>query len=130
MTDVGVAVTNLRVVCKTITCASAFTEIAISFFLEILNLQVWILCVAGYAKDGAIVGALLTGTQYYLACWTRTRHDFSLTCHSLQRATDEQLAGVASRWQGAPAHSSRKSWERTACKRANNFNPVADKFAM
>ena len=24
--DVGVAVTNLRVVCKTITCASAFTE--------------------------------------------------------------------------------------------------------
>ena len=27
---------------------------------------------------------------------------------------DERLAGVASRWQGAPAHSSRKSWERTA----------------
>ena len=27
--DVGVAVTNLRVVCKTITCASAFTEMAI-----------------------------------------------------------------------------------------------------
>ena len=26
--DVGVAVTNLRVVCKTITCASAFTEMA------------------------------------------------------------------------------------------------------
>ena len=26
VTDVGVAVTNLRVVCKTITCVSAFTE--------------------------------------------------------------------------------------------------------
>ena len=25
-------------------------------------------------------------TQDYLACWTRTRHDFSLTCHSVQRA--------------------------------------------
>ena len=25
VTDVGVAITNLRVVCKTITCASAFT---------------------------------------------------------------------------------------------------------
>ena len=31
--DVGVAITNLRVVCKTITCASAFTEMA---FLEII----------------------------------------------------------------------------------------------
>ena len=29
--DVGVAVTILRVVCKTITCASAFTEMAIFF---------------------------------------------------------------------------------------------------
>ena len=25
-------------------------------------------------------------TQDYLACWTRTRHDFSLTCHIVQRA--------------------------------------------
>ena len=29
VTDVGVAVTNLRFVCKTITCISAFTEMAI-----------------------------------------------------------------------------------------------------
>ena len=34
--DVGVAVTNLRVVCKTITCVSAFTEMAI-IFLEIVK---------------------------------------------------------------------------------------------
>ena len=53
----GVAATNLRFVCKTITCVSAFTEMAI-IFLEMLEklLQVWTLCVAGYAKD-AIVGA-------------------------------------------------------------------------
>ena len=42
----------------------------------------------------------------------------------------ERLAWVASRYGGrglrAPAHSSRKSWERT---RANNFHPVPDKFA-
>ena len=66
VTDVGVAVTNLRVVCKIITCVSAFTftelEMAILIFLEIVKtaakllLQVWTLCVAGYAKD-AIVGA-------------------------------------------------------------------------
>ena len=59
------AVTDLRVVCKIITCVSAFTftvEMATLIFLEIVKtgakllLQVWILCVAGYAKD-AIVGA-------------------------------------------------------------------------
>ena len=31
VTDVGVAATNLRFVCKTITCVSAFTEMAIIF---------------------------------------------------------------------------------------------------
>ena len=36
VTDVGVAVTNLRFVCKTITCVSAFTEMAI-IFLEIVK---------------------------------------------------------------------------------------------
>ena len=35
VTDVGVAGTNLRVVCKIITCVSAFTEIGI--FLEIVR---------------------------------------------------------------------------------------------
>ena len=56
----GVAITNLRVVYKIITCISAFTEMAILIFLEIARdkklLQAWTLCVAGYAKD-AIVGA-------------------------------------------------------------------------
>ena len=36
VTDVGVATTNLRFVCKTITCVSAFTEMAI-IFLEIVK---------------------------------------------------------------------------------------------
>ena len=36
VTDVGVAATNLRFVCKTITCVSAFTEMAI-IFLEIVK---------------------------------------------------------------------------------------------
>ena len=53
MTDVGLAVTNLRVVSKIITCVSAFTEMVI-IFLELL--LVWTLSVAGYAKD-TIVGA-------------------------------------------------------------------------
>ena len=36
MTDVGVAVTNLRVVCKIITCVPAVTEMAIKLiFLEL-----------------------------------------------------------------------------------------------
>ena len=61
-------------------------------------------------------------TQDYLACWTRTRHDFSLTCHSVQRARQPLSRRD---WRGelhggrglrAPAHLSRKSWERTARK--------------
>ena len=36
VTDVGVATTNLRFVCKTIMCVSAFTEMAI-IFLEIVK---------------------------------------------------------------------------------------------
>ena len=34
VTDVGVAATNLRFVCKTIMCVSAFTEMAIFLFLR------------------------------------------------------------------------------------------------
>ena len=52
------AITNLRVVCKIITCVSAFTVMAI-IFLEIIIyklLLVGTLCVADYVKD-AIVGA-------------------------------------------------------------------------
>ena len=57
-TDVGVAVTDLRVVCKIITCVSAFmfSELEMAVLLIVLELvktaaklllQVWTLCVAG-----------------------------------------------------------------------------------
>ena len=100
VTDVGVAVTNLRVVCKTITCASAFTEMAIiiSFFLEIIIVK----AAAGLdtlrcrLRERCHCGRLPSHyrrarTQDYLACWTRTRHNFSLTCHSVQRARQPLL---------------------------------------
>ena len=118
-------------------------------FLEIVKtaakllLQVWTLCVAGYAKV-AIVGAyhrtsdgqehkfiwragLERDTIFHLrvtACREQGSH-----CH------DERLAWVASRWQGTSCSSSLLSkvlganYNR-ANQRANNFHPVADKFAM
>ena len=52
VTDVGVAVTNLRAVCKIITCLENY-----GIFLEIVKSvakllpQVWTLCVAGYFND-------------------------------------------------------------------------------
>ena len=58
------AVTDLLVVCKILTCVSAFTftKLEMAIIFEIVKtaakllLQVWTLYVAGYAKD-AIVGA-------------------------------------------------------------------------
>ena len=41
MTDVGVAVTNLRVVCKIITCVPAVTEMAIIFLEIVLKTCCW-----------------------------------------------------------------------------------------
>ena len=142
------AVTDLRVVCKIITCVSAFTftelEMAILIFREIVKtaaklllLQVWTLCVAGYGKD-AIVGAYhrTNDGKEHKIIWCaglRTRHDFSLMCHSVQRARQplSHLAWVASWWQGTSCSSSffSKVWGAN-WKRANNFYPVADKFTM
>ena len=87
----GVAVTNLRVVCKTITCASAFTEMAIIFFLDIVKVAEGLDTLRCRLRERCHCGRLPSHyrrarTQVYLACWTRTRHDFSLTCHSVQRA--------------------------------------------
>ena len=141
------AVTNLRVVCKTITCASAFTEMAILIiFLEIVQsqrdkklLQVWTLCVAGYAKD-AIVGAChrtSDGQEHKIIWLAGPERDtiFHLrvtTCREQgSHCCDERLAWVASRWQGTSCSSSFVSKVLGAnYNRANNFHPVADKFAM
>ena len=110
VTDVGVAVTNLRVMCKTITCVSAFTEMAIIFleivkaaiiFLEIVKAAIIFLeIVEDAAGLDTLRCRLREGCHYrhlpshwrrartknYLVCWTRTRPDFSLSCHSVQRA--------------------------------------------
>ena len=81
----------------------------------------WILCVAGYVKD-AIVGAChrtIDGQEHKII-W-RAGPERDTIFHLPVTACREQGShcrdeGVASRWQGlrAPAHSSRKSWERTA----------------
>ena len=99
MTDVGGDVTNLRVVCKIVTCVSAFTEMAI---LEIVKkseryklLQVWTLCVAGYAKD-AIVGAYhrTSDGQEHKIIWPA----------GLERDTIFHLRVTACREQGSHCH--------------------------
>ena len=107
VTDVGVAVTNLRVVCKIITCVSAFTatEMAISLFLDII---LTVKAAAGLdtlrcrLREGCHCGRLPSRyqrarTQDYLSCWTRKRHDFSLTCHSVQRARQKLSRRAISR---------------------------------
>ena len=127
VTDVGVAVTNLRVVCKSITCVSAFTEIA--YFLEmIVEAAAGLDTLRCRLHEGCHCGRLPSHyrrarTQDYLACWTRTRHDFHLRVTACREQgshyRDERLGigWVASQYGGsglrAPARSSRKSWERT-----------------
>ena len=103
-----------------------------------LLLQVWTLCVASYAKY-AIVGAYhrTSDGQEHKIIWRAglERHTiFSLTCHSVQRARQplSRLACmIASPWQGTLCSSSFVSKVLGAnYNRANNFHPVADKFAM
>ena len=141
LTDVGVAVTNLRVVCKIVTFVSAFTEMAI---LEIVKSQK----AAGLdtlrcrLREGCHCGRLPSHyrrarTQDYLACWTRTRHDFLLTCtcHSVQRARQPLSRRAISLGSFTVAGDFMLQFIRLESlganyKRANNFHPVADKFAM
>ena len=136
------AVTNLRVVCKIITCASAFSyillkknqvfcafsEMAIiillSFFLEIIKSC----CRSGYSALQATRKMPLWALAIALSTGKNTRlfgvlglerdtifHLLVTACREQgSHCRDERLAGVASQWQGAPSYSSRKSWERTA----------------
>ena len=76
-------------------------------------------------------------TQDYLACWSSGPERYTIfhlpvtACREQSsHCLDERLAGVASRWQGTSCSSSFVSKVLGAnCKRANNFNLVADKFA-
>ena len=76
--------------------------------------QVWTLCVAGYAKD-AIVGAChrtIDEQEHKIICRAGPEQDtiFHLRVIACREqgnhCRDEQLAGVASRWQGTSCSSS------------------------
>ena len=104
----------------------SFTEIAI-IFLEIVK-AVWTLCVTGYAKDAIVSTCHRTsdGQEHKIIWCPGPERDkifhLRVTAYKSKAATGGQCA---------PAHSSRKSCERTARdRRANNFHLVTDKFAM
>ena len=68
-----------------------------------------------------------TRTQDHLACWTRTRSDFSLTYHNVQRARWPPSRRAISRGSfmhggGAPAHSSLKSWASSTSSKASGVS--------
>ena len=104
---VGVAVIDLRVFCKIVTCVSAFTftelemAILLLIFLEIVKtaakllLHVWTLCVAGYTKD-TIVGTYhrTSDGQEYKIIWRA----------GLERDTIFHLRVTACREQGSHCH--------------------------
>ena len=130
VTDVGVAVTNLRVVCKSITCVPAFHRNGnghIKIFLDIVKsccwsghsgllatrrMPLWAFAIAlSTGKNTTLVGVLdQNKTRFFTYVSQRAESMQGSHCR------DKRLAWVASRWQGlrAHAHSSRKSWERTA----------------
>ena len=119
------AITNLRFVCKTITCASAFTKWP--FFLEIILYNKRCCTLRCRLRERCHCGRLPSHyrrarTQDYLACWTRTRHDFSLTCHSVQRARQPLSRRAISRSSFTVAGGSSSFVSKVLganCKRAN-----------
>ena len=99
-------------------------KMAISFFLEIiLNAAAGLDTLRCRLREDAIVGAChrtIDGQEHKIIWRAGPERDtiFHLPVTACREqgshCRDEQLAGVASRWQEAPAHSSQKSWERTA----------------
>ena len=102
-------------------------------------LHVWTLCVAGYAKD-AVVGArhcTSDGQEHKINWLAGPKRDTIFHLHVTacreqgSYCRDKRLAWVASGWQGTSCSSSIVSKVLGAnYKRANNFHPVADKYAM
>ena len=102
------SVTNLRVVCKIITCVSAFTEMAILLiFLEIVNAAC--LDCRIYVND-AIVGAChcTSDGQEHKIIWRANQNEAQFFTYMIvtvcreqgSHCRDERLAWVASRGQG------------------------------
>ena len=144
VTDVGVAVTNLRVVCKIITCVPAVTEMAIIFLEIVLKSCCWSghsVLHAGYAKDAIVDACHRTSDrqEHKIIWWAGPEQDtifyFRVTSCREQgsHCHDERLAWVASRgqWTSFTYYNSFVSKVLGAnYNRASNFHPVADKFAM
>ena len=108
----GVAVTNLLVVCKIITCFQ-LSQKRIEPEIKKL-LQAGTLCVAGYAKD-AMVGAChrtSDGQEHKIIWLAGPERDtiFHLrvaVCREQgSHCSEERLAWVASLWQGTSCSSS------------------------
>ena len=115
---------------------------AIFIFLDIVKAaaaaQVWTLCVAGYAKD-TIVGTYhrTSDEQVNKIIWRAELERDTIFFTSVSQRAESKAAnvtislGIASRWQRTSCSSSFISKVLGAnWKRANNFHPVADKFAM
>ena len=133
VTDVGVAVTNLRVVCKIITCHRNGYNLSRdgksccwsghSALQATQRMPLWTLAIAlATGKNTRLFGSE-QDTIFYLrvtACREQGSH-----------CQDERLAWVASRGQWTSYYNSFVSKVLGAnYNRANNFHPVADKFAM
>ena len=144
VTDVGVAVTNLRVVCKIIECrvqnyrvrsGCTVTEI----FLEIVKAAAGqdTQRVAGYAKDAIVDACHRTNDgQEHKIIWRAGPEQDTIfylrvtACREQgSHCQDERLAWVASRGQWTSYSNSFVSKILGAnFNRANNFLPVADKL--
>ena len=93
VTDVGVAVTNLRVVCKIIACRVQNYRVRSSCHRIFSRCKscccmVRTLRVAGYAKDAIVDACHRTndGQEHKIIWRAGPEQDFLLTCHSVQRA--------------------------------------------
>ena len=139
VTDVGVAVTNLRVVCKIITCHRNGYNLSRDSIKKLL--LVGTLGVAGYAKDAIVDACHRTSDrqEHKIIWWAGPEQDtiFYLRVTSCREqgshCHDERLAWVASggQWTSFTYYNSFVSKVLGAnYNRANNFHPVADKFAM
>ena len=135
VTDVGVAVTDLRVVCKIIACRVQNYRVRSSCrrnFLEMLKAAAG-RSVAGYAKDAIVRACHRTndGQEHKIIWRAEPEQDtiFYLRVTACRDCEDERLAWVASRGQWTSYSNSFVSKLLGAnYNRANNFHPVADKL--
>ena len=107
------AITNLRVVCKIITCVPAFTEMAIIDLSRDSKSCCWSgHSIAGYAKDAIVDACHRTSDgQEHKIIWRAEP----------ERDSIFHVRVTACREQGSHCCNERLAWV------ANNLHPVADK---